>query len=133
MVRYALLALVLLTPLVASAQSQVTPPAPPQAPIDTSTATGVLTRAVAEVDRHATGASRPSAWVDTTVAPRVHTWMPLPHWELLSLTVPEEFRSGLLYTGGAKVYPWPRLEWRLSTTVGNGTKAAAPKAPHGQR
>src|SRR5512139_935487 len=115
MVRYAWLALVLLAPPVASAQSRATPPAPPQAPIETSTSTGVLTRAVEAVDRSATDASRPSAWVDTTVAPRVHTWIPLPQFEQLMLTVPEDFRAGLLYTGGATIYPWPRLEWRSGT------------------
>ena len=71
-----------------------------------STSAGVLTRAVEDARHHTTNSTAP-AWVDSTVAPRVHTWLPLPQWEQLFLTTPEDFRGGLLYTGGAPVWPPP--------------------------
>jgi hypothetical protein len=139
MVRYALLALVLVTlspPSTAASSSlaaaQDPPPAPSQdaqkAPIETST--GVLTRAVEDAHRQVPSSTRPSAWVDSTVAPVVRTWMPRPQWEQLWLTVPEDFRGGLLYTGGMPVYPWPRFEWSpgmpLGAKISTRTPASRP-------
>jgi hypothetical protein len=132
MVRYALLAIVLVTcsaPSLSARQDaagrpgpQASAPAPApdaqKAPIETSASTGLLTRAVEDVHRQVPSSTRPSAWVDTTVAPAVHTWMPRPQWERLWLTVPEEFRGGLLYTGGMPVYPWPRFEWSPGLPLG---------------
>ena len=137
MVEYALLAFVLMTPSPpspsasahqAAVQDAPAPAQDPQKPpIEVSTSTGLLTRAVEDAHRQVPSSTRPSAWVDTTVAPAVHTWMPRPQWERLWLTVPEEFRGGLLYTGGMPVYPWPRFEWSPGMPL--GAKVSTQPAP----
>ena len=131
MVRYALLALVLVTsstPALAARQdaaeppgSQAPAPAAPdskKSPTDLPVSTSALTRAVEDGRRQGPATARPSPWVSTFATPSMRTWIPGPQWERMWLTTPEEFRGGLLYTGGMSVYPWPRIEWLPGQPLG---------------